>query len=91
MTRPAKAREPDPHSRVDDERVFAEVLEQIGTTREVVRARCRQAEAVAARRAVVRRLHARALSFPRIGRLIERDHATCVHLYWKTGHRRVAP
>ena len=80
MTRPAPHREPDPHSRIDDERMFQDALAEFGVTPEELRHRSRKADAVAKRRSVALTLRMSGMSFPRIGRLIGRDHKTVMHL-----------
>lgn len=90
---PCKAYEPAPLPTDDDIRTALETVDQsqwyaaVGAILKVFRenrdrlsGRCRDAHIVACRRAVAEYLHQRGWSYPRIGRLLERDHSSVIHL-----------
>ena len=58
-------------------------------TREEILGRSRFQSAVAARRALARSLRALEMSYPEIGRLIDRDHTTVMALVREDGRRKL--
>lgn len=74
-------------SRMDHHRMLADAILASGAARHVVLGRSRAAAAVRQRRLVARHLRRAGLSYPAIGELLGRTHATVMHLCWRTGWR----
>lgn len=74
-------------SRMDHHRLLEDAITATGASRAVVLGRSRVAAAVQQRRQVARWLRRRGLSYPAVGELLGRSHATVMHLCWRTGWR----
>jgi hypothetical protein len=75
----------------DAEKAARTIADGYGFTLEEIRSPCRSSLYVAARRAISRRLKFEGhMSYPEIGRLLNRDHSTIQALLWGKKPRRLS-